>query len=84
MGLLRRIRFRFRERGSYIFNNNYRVAKIRYSGARRLEQVEAFYKDQMPLSEWTFVGVSGARKRVIEFQSDVAVTRIRRFMEAIE
>ncbi|MHC4393029.1 MAG: hypothetical protein ACYS22_17185 [Planctomycetota bacterium] len=62
--------FRFRENGSYVFNNNYRVAKLRYAGGRQLDEVEAFYKENMPLSQWEFTGDSGAKKRVITFQKD--------------
>ena len=42
--------FRFKEQGSFVFNSNYRVARLRYSGTPKIEEVVRFYREQMPLS----------------------------------
>ena len=60
---------RFEESGSYVFNRNFRVARLFYRGTGDLRAIEGFYKEQMPLSRWTFVRASGIQERVIEFQS---------------
>lgn len=60
---------RFKNRGSYVFNNNYRVAKLRYTGALHVEDIERFYMEQMPLSRWEPVAQSGAEQRVLEFRN---------------
>lgn len=69
--------FRYREKGSYLFNNNYRVACIRYRGSNSHEETEAFYKEQMPLSHWTFVRASGERERVLEFQNELETCTVK-------
>ena len=64
--------FRYVERGSFIFDSNFRVAKLRYSGSQRLDEVVAFYTEQMPRSQWSFIGKSGeGEDKVLEFQSEM-------------
>lgn len=44
--------FRYKERGSYIFSSNYRVARLKYSGTPNLETTVAFFREHMPMSHW--------------------------------
>ncbi len=47
--------FRFKERGSYLFDRNYRVARLRYNGTPHVDDVVAFFKAQAPLLKWRLV-----------------------------
>jgi hypothetical protein len=48
--------FRYKQKGSYIFNNNFRVARLCYSGTPWPEDALAFFAQQMPLSKWRPTG----------------------------
>ena len=65
------IGFQYLERGSYVFNENYRVARLRYTGTPHIEDVVQYYKEQMPLSKWTFVRDAELEARVLTFQNDL-------------
>ena len=65
------IGFQYVERGSYVFNDNYRVARLRYTGTPHVDEVVQYYKEQMPLSKWTFVRDTEMETRVLSFQNDL-------------
>ncbi|GIW71216.1 MAG: hypothetical protein KatS3mg102_0758 [Planctomycetota bacterium] len=48
--------FRYKERGSYIFNSNFRVARLLYDGTPGRDDTVAFMAEQMPLSKWEALG----------------------------
>jgi hypothetical protein len=70
--------FTFKERGSYFFNRNYRVARLRYNGTPYMEDAIAFFKEQMPLSKWRLVREADpdADGPALVFENDTEEMRI--------
>jgi hypothetical protein len=62
--------FRYLEQGSYIFDRNYRVARLRYSGTPHIDDAVAFFKEQMPLSKWNLVKEGQDGGRWVQFQNE--------------
>jgi hypothetical protein len=62
--------FAFKSTGSYIFDGNYRVARLLYRGTPHVEEVIQYFKEQMPQSRWMFVRDSGVDGRVLLFHND--------------
>ncbi|RME76103.1 MAG: hypothetical protein D6776_01845, partial [Planctomycetota bacterium] len=63
--------FRYQQRGSYIFDNNFRVARLRYTGTPWVEDVVAFFNEQMPLSRWRALpAFTRDGKQVLAFVND--------------
>ena len=62
--------FAFKSYGSYIFDGNYRVARLLYRGTPHVEEVIHYFKEQMPQSRWMFVRDSGVDGRVLTFHND--------------
>lgn len=67
---------RLQHRGSYIFDNNYRVALLRYSSGQSKGKLESFFESQMPVSGWSSTGVSGESTRVLEYTKELERCRI--------
>jgi hypothetical protein len=68
--------FRYKDAGSYIFDRNYRVARLRYSGTPHMDEVVGFFKEQMPLSRWILVREQGDGPRQLYFQNEIEDMRI--------
>ncbi len=63
--------FRYKQKGSYIFDNNFRVARLRYTGTPWPEDAVAFFKQQMPLSHWRPSGEQTRDgKQILRFVND--------------
>jgi hypothetical protein len=63
--------FRYKEQGSYIFDRNYRVARLKYTGTPHIDEAIAFFKQQMPLSRWKFVREGSGEMRTVVFDNDL-------------
>lgn len=68
--------FRYKDTGSYIFDRSYRVARLRYSGTPHVNEAIGFFKEQMPLSRWSFVREQGTDSRTLVFQNDIEELKI--------
>ena len=68
--------FRYTERGSYIFDRNYRVARLRYTGTPHVDDAAGFFKEQMPQSKWSFVREAGTDERTLVFQNEIEDMKI--------
>jgi len=68
--------FRYKDLGSYIFDRNYRVARLRYSGTPHLEETVGFFKEQMPLSRWMFVREEGNDARALFFRNEIEEMKV--------
>lgn len=62
--------FALKSDGSYVFDGNYRVARLLYRGTPHITEVVRYFKEQMPQSRWTCVGDSGVDGRVVTFQNE--------------
>jgi len=62
--------FTYKESGSYIFNGNFRVAKLQYRGTPHIERCVDFFKEQMPLSRWMLIREAGVDERVVTFRNE--------------
>ena len=62
--------FALKSNGSYIFDGNYRVARLLYRGTPHIEEVAQYFKDQMPQSHWQFVRDGGVDQRVMTFHNE--------------
>jgi len=62
--------FTMKSNGSYIFDGNYRVAKLLYRGTPKVDDCVQYFKEQMPQSRWTFVRDSDSDGRVLTFFND--------------
>lgn len=63
--------FRYKEQGSYIFDRNYRVARLKYTGTPHIDEAVAFFKQQMPLSRWKFLREGAGEGRTLVFENDI-------------
>ena len=58
-------------KSSYAFqNNNLRVGLLRYSGKASPEQVVNFYKEQMPMYNWSLINMAEFTSRVLNFEKE--------------
>lgn len=62
-------RFTLRAEQSFAFQNEeVRVGMLRYAGPADSEQVIAFYREQMPVFQWTLVNAVEAAPAVLNFE----------------
>jgi len=64
--------FTYKSNGSYVFSGNYRVAKLVYRGTPKMDDCEQYFREQMPLSRWSFIKDAGTDERELVFQNDAA------------
>jgi hypothetical protein len=56
---------------SYSFENaGVRVGLLKYKGRGTLDQVQNFYKEQMPLSKWNLLNISEFGQRILNFERE--------------
>jgi len=63
--------FKLLAQDSYSFESGgVRVAVLRYKGKGNPEQIESFYKDQMPMYNWNFLNVVEYGERLMNFDRE--------------
>ena len=61
--------FKFRKENSFAFDNEaLRVALLRYVGRSRRQQIQEFYKDQMPLYNWQMINSVDYGKIILTYE----------------
>ena len=68
--------FTYKSKDSYVFSGNYRVAKLVYRGGAHIDACVAYFKQQMPVSNWAFVKDSSTDGRVVTFHNEAEEMRI--------
>lgn len=62
--------FTYRKSASWVFNGNYRVARLEYRGTPHVEECASYFLEQMPQNRWSFVADSGKDDRVMKFRNE--------------
>jgi hypothetical protein len=63
--------FKVMAKESYSFESSgVRVGVLKYKGKANIEQVESFYKEQMPMYNWNFLNVVEYGERLLNFDRD--------------
>ncbi len=63
--------FRLLQEESFTFQNDYlRVGLLKYTGKAKGEQIVVFYREQMPLYNWSLINLVEYGRRVLNFKKD--------------
>src|SRR5437868_301919 len=62
--------FTYKKNDSYVFSGNYRVAKLEYRGTPHIEECIEYFKEQAPVSRWSFVRETSADGQGLTFQNE--------------
>jgi hypothetical protein len=63
--------FKSIEHESFAFQNDVtRVALLKYVGTRNIDQIVAFYKEQMPLYKWNPINIIEYERRILNFEKE--------------